>query len=95
MTRRSVLIAPQPCNLPKRRRSTLALGMMLAMALPLIATPAAGKQAGNRLDQDDGVLIEEGIEIAQRTELLCDAPISMATISVADFINRNPVIVNR
>jgi len=76
--------------------SNLAFGMMLATMLPLVATPAAGQQAGNQHVQADQLRIEEIIVSAQRrAELLCDTPISMTTISVADFTTRNSVIVIR
>lgn len=78
------------CNLLKRRRSILALGMTLTTALALIATPAAGQQAGNQQDQADEVLIDEIIVTAQRrAELLRDVPISMAIFSAGDIVRNN------
>lgn len=73
-----------------RRRSILALAVTLITVLPLIATSAAGQQAGSEQDEADAVWMEEVVVTAQRRdELLRDVPISMSVFSAEDMVRNN------
>ena len=73
-----------------RRRSILALAIMLSTILTLIATSVAGQQAGSQQDKADRIWMEEVVVTAQRRdELLRDVPISLSIFSAQDMVRNN------